>query len=249
MKQYTLSIIIPTYREEKNIVRCITESLQYLKNNPRIQAFEIIVVADNAGDKTIPLVQEHLSGSPQLQLVVNPTRLQKGFSVKKGMLAGQYELLLFYDADLSTPLTEIDHFLDHIDHYDICIASRGLKESQVEKQWFKLFLSKGFSLIKYVLLGLSFKDTQCGFKMFHNKTKVLFTKQTIKSSAFDVEILYLAKRMGFSVKEIPVRWVDSETSNFRTSQVIIQFLKDMWKIRTTKYDLKTQYNPKTERIT
>ncbi|MBI2547990.1 glycosyltransferase [Candidatus Woesearchaeota archaeon] len=238
MKQYTLSIVIPTYREEKNIVRCIQESLDYLRKNSRIHAFEIIFVADDAGDKTIPLIQEHLPHHPELRLLVNSTRLQKGFSVRKGMLAAQYDLLLFYDADLSTPLTEIDHFFEYIDHYDICIASRGLKESHVEKKWSKTFLSNGFSMIKYLLLGLPYKDTQCGFKMFHHKTKVIFDRQTIKSSAFDVEILYIARKMGFSIKEIPVRWVDSAISNFTTSHVIVQFLKDMWKIRTTRYDFK-----------
>ncbi|MBI5073191.1 glycosyltransferase family 2 protein, partial [Candidatus Woesearchaeota archaeon] len=115
--------------------------------------------------------------------------------------------------------------------YDIVIGSRGLKESQVQKRPFKIFMSKCFSLLKWMILGLKFQDTQCGFKLFKRKTLSIFEKQTIKSSCFDVELLYIAQKQGFSIKEKAVTWMDSDLSNFQTWKIVPEFLRDMTKIR------------------
>ncbi|MEK6938128.1 MAG: glycosyltransferase [Nanoarchaeota archaeon] len=230
-KKYDLSIIIPTYKEENRIERCIKESLFFFRNNERISNFEIIFVADNAGDHTIEIIQKYLPENQEMSLIVNEQREQKGGSVQKGMLHARYELLLFYDVDLSTPLYETDVFLNEIDDYDILIGSRGMKESKIEKKWFKVFLSRCYSLLKKTSLGLDLKDTQCGFKMFKKNSKILFEKQTIKSSAFDVEILFLAKIFNLRIKEIPITWIDSDMSNFKTHKIILNFLKETIKIR------------------
>jgi dolichyl-phosphate beta-glucosyltransferase len=233
-KQHDLSIIIPTYREEVNITRCIIESLEFFRKNPRIRKFEIIFVADNAGDRTISIIRRHLPANPELRLLVNKNRLQKGFSVRRGVLGAKYSTIMFYDADLSTPLYETNKFLDHIDGYDLVIASRGLKGSKVKKKWTKMFFSRGFSFLKKTLLGIDFTDTQCGFKMFTRRCRELFEKQTISSSTFDLEILYLAKKKGFSVKELPVTWIDSDASNFTTLGNVKQCLRDMFHIINTQ---------------
>ncbi len=229
-KQHDLSVIIPTYREEVNITRCIIESLGFFRNNPRIREFEIIFVADNAGDRTIDIIRKHLPANPEIRLLVNKKRLQKGFSVRRGVFEAKYSTIMFYDADLSTPLYETNKFLDRISDYDMVIASRGLRNSKVKKKWSKMFFSRGFSFLKKTLLGIDFTDTQCGFKMFTHRCKELFEKQTISSSTFDLEILYLAKNKGFSVKELPVTWIDSDASNFTTLGNIRQCFKDIFLI-------------------
>ncbi|MEM0230920.1 MAG: glycosyltransferase [Candidatus Woesearchaeota archaeon] len=229
--KWNLSIIIPVFREENRIERCIKESLFFLNNCKKINKFEIIFVADKSGDKTIDIIRKHAAREKRIKLIVNKKREEKGGSVKIGMLRAKYELMMFYDADLSTPLYEINKFLELIPKYDILIASRGLKDSKVQKKPFKILLSRIFSILKRILLGIKFKDTQCGFKMFKRKCRVLFEKQRIKSDAFDVEILYLAQKMGFRIKEVPVTWIDSDMSNFRTFEVILRFKRDLIKIK------------------
>jgi dolichyl-phosphate beta-glucosyltransferase len=232
--KWNLSVIIPVFHEENRIERCMKESVTFLKNCKKIKNFEIRFVADKSGDGTIDLIKRYAKSNKKIKLIVNKKREGKGGSVQIGMLKAKYELMMFYDADLSTPLYEIDTFLDLIPKYDVLIASRGLKESKVEKKFFKIILSRGFSLLKKILLGMNFKDTQCGFKMFKKKCKVIFEKQRIKSDAFDAEILYIAKKMGFRIKEVPVTWIDSDMSNFNTVKVILRFLRDTLKIRMNK---------------
>lgn len=238
--KHDLSIVIPTYKEETRIERCIKESLFFLRNNEKIKNFEIIFVADDAGDKTIDIIKSNLKENKELKLIVNPKREQKGGSVKIGMLEAKYDPLLFFDVDLSTPLYEINESLDHIEKYDIVIGSRGMKESKIEKKYIGIFLSKCFSVLKWTIVGLNFKDTQCGFKMFKRKTLDVFKKQRIKSSFFDVEILYIAKKMGFTIKEKPITWIDSDASNFNQGKVILSFLKELTRMKW--YTIKGYYN-------
>ena len=227
-----LSVVIPAYKEEKRIHRCIKESLFFLRENKHIGKFEIIFVADVSGDKTISIIQEYMKENTEIQLIVNTERQQKGGSVKIGMLQAQYSVVIFYDVDLSTPLYEINDSLKLLKTYHVVIGSRGLKESNVEKNQFKIFLSKGFSFFKWVILGLHFTDTQCGFKMFRKEiVSLLFERQHLKSSCFDVELLYIAKKYNLNIKEKPITWIDSDMSNFNTLHVVLSFFRELVKIR------------------
>lgn len=230
-----LSVIIPVYKEENRIIRCIEESLFFFRNNKHIKNFEIIFVADKSGDKTIELIQQYLKKNKEIQLIINETRQQKGGSVKIGVSHARYSLLLYYDTDLSTPLYEVNECLEFIQQYDLIIGSRGLKESHIQKKYFGIFLSHSFSLLKFLVLGLHIKDTQCGFKMFRKSVAPLFEKQSIKSSCFDVELLYLAQKNGFTIKEKPITWIDSDMSNFQTWKIIPTFLKDLFAIRINSW--------------
>lgn len=237
-KKPFLSVIIPTYREETRIVKCIEESLFFFRNNSKISKFELLFLSDNAGDSTIQTIRSYARKNREIRLIANKKRLRKGGSVKEGMLKAKGDIMLFYDTDLSTPLYETNKFLDAIKKNDIVIASRGLKKSRVEKKFFKILLSRGFSLLKFLLLGITLSDTQCGFKMFSRKCLPVFKHQTIMSSVFDVEILFIAKKMGYSIKELPVTWVDSDMSNF-TSSIILTVLKEIVQIKVN--DLKSMY--------
>lgn len=235
-----LSVVIPAYKEEHRIERCIRESLSFLRGHPAVGKFELLFVADVSGDKTIELIQKYQRQHKEIKLIVNPQREQKGGSVKVGMLHAKYDVLLFYDVDLSTPLDEITRALNDLKEYDVVIGSRALPESHVQKDFFKTVLSTGFSLLKWLVLGLPYKDTQCGFKMFRSSTRIIFEKQRLKSSAFDVELLFIARRLGFCVKEMPVTWVDSEGSNFNILHVVFSFFRELAKIRIN--GLKGYYN-------
>ena len=235
-----LSVIIPVYKEERRITRCIEDSLLFFRNNPTIQKFELLFVADVSGDKTIAIIQSYLAKNKEIHLVVNETRLQKGGSVQKGMLAANYDLLLYYDADLSTPLYEINETLALIQNYDIVIGSRGMPGAHVEKRYFKIFLSKCFSFLKWLTLGINLYDTQCGFKMFRRSTLIIFEKQLHQSSCFDVELIYIAQKHGFTVKEKPVTWIDSDMSNFNTVHIVLSFFGELAKIRMNGW--KRKYN-------
>jgi dolichyl-phosphate beta-glucosyltransferase len=239
--KYALSVIIPTYRESNRIERCIVESLRFLRSSNKIKEFEIIFASDKSNDDTIPIIKKFMKENQEIKVIEFKERQQKGGAIKSAVKIAQHNLILFYDVDLSTPLYEIDKFLNIISNYDLLIASRGMKESRVQKKFIKIAFSKAFSILKYLILGINFKDTQCGFKMFNKKAIALFEKQTIKSSAFDVELLFIAKKWKLMVKEVPVTWIDSDTSNFNTFKVIIIFLKEI--IRVKLNDIKGSYNP------
>jgi dolichyl-phosphate beta-glucosyltransferase len=242
MKRHDLSVIIPVYREERRIIRCINETAFFFKHNKRIRNYDIIFIADKSGDRTIEIIREAIKQHPRMKLVVNTRRLHKGGSVRKGMLMAKYDPMMFFDADLSTPLYEIDSFLDMIDDYDVLIGSRALKDSKVEKKWYKTLMSKTFSLFKWVVLGLNVKDTQCGFKMYRKKCKKLFEMQQMAVGTFDIEIILMAKRNGFRLKEVPVTWVDVDMSNFNTIQIAAEAFVDV--LRMKRNDLAGKYTLK-----
>jgi dolichyl-phosphate beta-glucosyltransferase len=228
---FSISVVIPTYRNENQIKKGIEKSLSFFRANKKIEKFEIIFASDRAEDNTIEIIKKHLVDNSEIILMENKTRLQKGGSIRRAMLKTRYPIKLYYDADLSTPLEEVDRFLELIDEWDIVIGSRRIKGANVKKNIVKKFLSAGFSLLNYLVLGLTYRDTQCGFKMFNENSLDIFKKQKIVSNAFDVEILWLAKKMGFKVKEHPVTWVDSDTSNFTALGAIYSLLKGTIQVR------------------
>jgi glycosyltransferase involved in cell wall biosynthesis len=247
MRQHDISVIIPVFKEERSIERAIVEMARFFGKNRRIRDYEIIFVADKSGDRTIEIIQAAVKRDPHLKLIVNRCREQKGGSVRIGMLKAKYDPMLFFDADLSTPLREINVFLDQIDDYDIIIGSRGLPESKVKKRMFRVFLSKGFSLFKRVLLGLTVKDTQCGFKMFRKQCKPIFKMQRIKTGTFDVELLVIAKRNNYKLKELPITWVDVGNSNFNALNLVYRMSMDTVMIKRNdllgKYRMKPASSP------
>jgi dolichyl-phosphate beta-glucosyltransferase len=204
-----LSIIIPAFNEERRLPKAIEQIGSYLGARP-LQA-EILVVNDGSSDATPKLIESYRAKYPALRLISNGRNRGKGFSVRHGMLEARGEIALFTDADLSTPIEEADKLLAALREsgFDAAIGSRALDRSLIEvhQSAFREWAGTLFNRLVRRITGIEFSDTQCGFKAFRReRTRIIFEQQRIERFGFDPEILYLAKRHGLRVAEIPVRW-------------------------------------------
>jgi dolichyl-phosphate beta-glucosyltransferase len=217
-----ISIIVPAYNEATRIPQTLRTVENYLeKENWNA---EVIVVNDGSTDQTASVVTEACSRFKALRLVENPGNLGKGYSVRHGIFEARGEVLLFTDADLSAPITEMTKLVEPIlkNQFDVTFGSRAVDRSLigVHQSLFRETSGRIFNLFVQVLTGLPFKDTQCGFKAFRRDAAVrVFELQTIMGFGFDPEILYIAHKRRLRLKEVPVRWDHVEGTTVR-------FLKD-----------------------
>src|SRR6478672_3268104 len=204
------SIIIPAYNEAARL----GSTLERVLSSVSQQAWdaEIVVVNDGSRDQTPDLVRTRSAVHPNLRLIENPGNRGKGYSVRNGMLNATGELLLFSDADLSSPIEEAPKLLAAIQNgADVAIGSRWIRpETQTKRQsLLRQLYGRAFNLALRVLLGLKQKDTQCGFKAFtRSAAQRIFPLQHIERWGFDPEILYLGRHFGFRIDEVPVAWAD-----------------------------------------
>jgi len=237
-----ISLIIPVYNEEKRIKLTLGKCISYFKNK-KID-YEIIIVDDGSTDKTRLIIKDFLSKNKNIKLTKQRKNKGKGYSVKEGMLLANGDYLLFSDADLSTPIEEIEKFIKVMKKgYDIVIASRNMKDSiiPIKQPFFRKFLGQVFPLIVNLLILPGYKDTQCGFKLFKKEVAIkIFSKQKINDFGFDVEILFIAKKYGYKIKEIPVIWSNSLVSKVSPLLDSIRMFLDILKIRLN--DIKNTYN-------
>jgi dolichyl-phosphate beta-glucosyltransferase len=224
-----LSIVIPAYNEESRLPKTLGRIFAYLQARP--YRTEILVVDDGSSDRTSEIVNSCAQNYPGLRLVSNGRNRGKGFSVRHGMLEALGEIALFTDADLSTPIEEADKLLAAIRErgYDGAIGSRAMDRSLIEVHQSVIREQAGIFFNRLVrwIMGIEFSDTQCGFKAFRTeRTRIIFEQQRIERFGFDPEILFLAKRQGFRVAEVPVRWShDSATKVNVAADGIRMFLE------------------------
>lgn len=227
-----ISVVIPAYNEEYRIESSIVSIIKYL--NANFNKYEIIIVDDCSSDITNEIVSRYTNEN--VRVLRNETNRGKGYSIKRGILNATYPMVLFSDSDLATPLEELKEFTEYITYhnYDIVIASRNLKESNIDvkQPCYRQILGKTFPKIVYFAFLKGFKDTQCGFKLFKTDiAKKIFQLQMIERFSFDVEVLLIAKKMGCLVKEAPVVWNDKAGSTVRTFKDGFQMLVDLLKIK------------------
>lgn len=231
------SIIIPAYNESRRIRPTLDEILRYAAESH--WDVEILVVDDGSRDDTPEIIREYAQAHPQVRLVQNPGNRGKGYSVCNGMLHAQGEIRLFSDADLSSPITEAEKLFAAINAgADIAIGSRWLRaDLQKERQpLYRQLLGRIFNLLLRVVLGLHFKDTQCGFKAFRAKAaNGIFPLQKIEHWGFDPEILFLARKMGFKTVEIPVAWAHSEGTRLHPFRDGMRMFGDVIHIRWNQW--------------
>lgn len=228
-----LSVIIPAYNEEKRLPITLREVNKYLKR----QDFEseIIVVSDGSTDKTVKVTKNLMAEINNLRVLEFEKKRGKGFGVKQGILEAKGDFRVFMDADNSTTIDQVEKMWPEFEQgFDVVLGSRDIKEAliAVPQPWFRRKLGDIFNLIVQVISGLwGIWDTQCGFKGFTKKAAVdIFSKSVIDGFAFDVEVLMLAKKMGYRFKEIPVVWINDPQSKVKFKSMV-NMLIDVLKIR------------------
>jgi glycosyltransferase involved in cell wall biosynthesis len=227
-----LSIIIPAFNEERRLPQTLSRVRAFLKSRPGTS--EVIVVDDGSTDGTAQLVQKMSGTWPELHLLKNPGNRGKGYSVRHGMLESQGEIVLFTDADLSAPIEEADKLFAALKTHDAAIGSRDIDRSLIEVHQSRSREVAGmmFNLAVRLILALPFQDTQCGFKAFtSNRAHVLFEQQRIERFGFDPELLFLAKRHGLTVAEVPVRWAHDEGTRVHALRDGMRMVFDVFRIR------------------
>jgi glycosyltransferase involved in cell wall biosynthesis len=237
-----LSIIIPAYNEEDRIIQTISKAIFYL--NSRDYLSEILIVSDGSSDNTGNVVKGFDPGEKvTLKFFEYHPNRGKGYAVRYGMLKGNFEIVMFMDADYSVPMEEVGKGLNLIENgADIAIASRAIEGSVVSQHqnFFREISAKIYTFIQNFYLGISYRDTQCGFKLFTRyAAQRLFSEQKLNSVIFDPEILWLAKKAGFTVEEFPVEWKHMEDSriqydNLRKSLFVFQELFRIKKLHKTE---------------
>lgn len=210
----SLSIIIPAYNEESRLPSTLDRIVEYLRTK-EWSFVEVLVVDDGSRDGTAELVKRYHSRANAVQLLSNPGNRGKGYAVRHGMLKARGEWLLITDSDLSAPIEELDLLWRSAEEKNakIAIGSRALDRSliAVHQPVIREFSGRVFNFLMRLATGLPFRDTQCGFKLFHfSAAKIIFPKQQLDGFGFDVEDLFIARLKGISTIEVPVRWANVE---------------------------------------
>jgi dolichyl-phosphate beta-glucosyltransferase len=233
-----LSVVIPAYNEEKRIEKTLVEVLNYFKEQE--YTYEIIVVNDGSKDKTEQIIKKYSFKNKKLKLISYKPNHGKGYAVRTGILASKGEFILFSDADLSTPIQETERLLEAAKYCDVVIASRSVKESKIKTVFYRRLMGLVFVMFVKILAVPGINDTQCGFKMFRKAAALkLFNQQKIDGWAFDVEVLYLARKYGYKIQELGVKWQHFEHENVNPVLQSFKMFREIAKIRIN--DLKGIY--------
>ena len=243
MQNLTYSLVIPAYNEGARLAATLEKVLGYMARH-ECDA-EVIVVNDGSRDNTADIVRSFAQDHPSLRLVENPGNRGKGYSVRNGVLHARGRIVLFTDADLSSPIEEVPKLLQALAAgSDIAIGSRWLQaELQTKRQSLhRQLFGRIFNLLLRITLGLPFKDTQCGFKAFRQRAALaVFPLQKIEGWGFDPETLFLARKFGLKVQEVPVVWAHDGGTRIHPiadgARMFVEMLRIRW------YDLSGKYNP------
>jgi glycosyltransferase involved in cell wall biosynthesis len=234
----SLSIVIPAYNEERRLAATLERINTYLAG-AGWKFSEIVVVDDGSRDGTVALVENFAARAPCVRLVRNPGNRGKGYSVRHGMLEAKGEWALFTDADLSSPIEELEKLWSKAQetHAEVAIGSRALDRSLVgtHQPLLREYAGRAFNLAVRVITGLPFWDTQCGFKLFETRAaREIFRRQQLERFGFDVEVLFIARKLGYSAIEVPVRWNDVAGTKVSTLNGLAAFL-DPLRVRVNQW--------------
>ncbi|MFJ4037523.1 dolichyl-phosphate beta-glucosyltransferase [Microbacterium sp. NPDC090007] len=236
-----VTVVIPAYNEEWRILPTIGAIATHM--SARGEPWELIVADDGSTDATVALVRDLRFAN--LRLLTASRNTGKGDAVRRGVLAARGALVLFADADQSTPIEQFDRLASRLDEgFDVVVGSRAVAGAAVSnKSLGRRILSGGLHFLVSRLFGIGVADTQCGFKLFTAPAAHrLFSTQVIDGFSFDLEVLYLAHKLGYRVTEEPVEWYDAPGSTVDAAKVALQFLGDLVRIRVL--DLRGVYRPR-----
>ncbi len=229
------SLVIPAYNERVRIESCIRRVAEWVRTRPGEVSWEVILADDGSTDDTVERARA-IARDEKLELSVlsYPDNRGKGAAIRAGVLASAGETILISDTDLSTPLSEWEKLADALRTHPIAIGSRALQDHLVRKRqsFHRVLLGRAGNRLIQMLAVPGIQDTQCGFKLFRGEeARGLFRDARIDRFAWDVEILYLARRRGLAIAEIPVLWFNSPESKVRVVRDAVQTLWDVLWIR------------------
>jgi len=237
-REPVLSVVIPAFNEAVRLPRTVMETLRWC--SAQNLSFEVVIVDDGSRDDTLALARVFSECDSRVRTMAC-VHTGKGGAVRVGMLNAKGRYVLFMDADGATPLPEIAKLLALMQRYDIAIGSRaadGFGEVEVRTSFRRRIVGRVFARIVNFLAVCGIDDTQCGFKMFRREAaEAVFAHQKIRGFAFDVEILFIAQRLGLSMKEIPVNWIAQPGSKVKVVRDSIRMLKDIIRIRWLHRDV------------
>jgi len=249
-KKPYLSVIVPSYNEKKNLSRgALDELVNFLKKQD--YSWELILSDDGSTDGTIEALHKFAKEHPHTEVVEN-VHAGKGPTVKAGMLVAHGEWRLFTDFDQSTSISEITKLLRYTKEYDVIFGSREMIGAQRDKEpFYRHLMGRGFNLMVQTLAVPGMLDTQCGFKLFSEEaTRKLFHSLKIYgdanlrsdayTGAFDVELLYLANKFKFKIREVPIEWKHHETNRVSPIKDSLRMLRDIIRIRIA--DIRKKYD-------
>lgn len=246
-----LSIVVPAYNEANRLPLTLQKIRDYI--SLRSFASEIIVVDDGSSDNTAELAEQQAAEEPRLRVIRNP-HMGKGAAVRTGMLDGKGRYVLYTDADLSTPIEEVEKLLPWMTkrNYDIVIGSReGKGARRYDEPFYRHFMGRVFNTLVRLVALRQFQDTQCGFKAFTREaTQDLFNRVKLYGAdakevtgamvtGFDVEVLYLALKHGYKVREVPVDWYYSPGTKVSPIRDSLRLMRDVFQVRVK--DIKGEY--------
>jgi len=245
-----LSVVIPSYNEKQNISRgVLSEVIEYLRSQP--YDWEILLSDDGSKDGTSQALAEFASQHKHVQFLQN-IHAGKGPTVQSGMLKATGQWRLFTDFDQSTPISEIEKLLKYTKSYPVIIGSREITGALRDKEpWYRHLMGKGFNLMVQLFAVPGILDTQCGFKLFSAEaSEKLFGNLQVYgrlkerhdafTGAFDVEVLFLARKWNLSIKEVPILWHHHETDRVSPVKDSLRMLKDIIKVRLA--DVRGKYH-------
>ncbi|RJQ37711.1 glycosyltransferase [Candidatus Microgenomates bacterium] len=250
MNKIFLSVVIPCFEEMANLQKGVLDKVKHFLDKKKYK-YEVVIVDDGSKDGSIEFIEEFTKENSNFRLIKN-SHLGKAGTVTTGVLKAKGEFVLFTDMDQATPIEEAENLLPFFSQgYDVVIGSR--KSQRKGAPWTRILMARGMMLLRSFLIGIKdISDTQCGFKMFKNSVaQNLFSKvndlhhgfQKVSGSSvsagFDVELLYLSEKMGYKIKEVPVKWLYVETRRVSPIKDSIDGLVDLMKIKIN--DLKGEY--------
>jgi dolichyl-phosphate beta-glucosyltransferase len=244
-----LSVVIPSFNEMSNLRKGVLDKVAHFLSKQKY-TYEVIVVDDGSDDGSIGFTEKFIKDNSGFKLIKN-SHLGKAGAVTSGMLSSKGNYVLFMDMDQATPIEEINKLLPFIANHDIVIGSRGTKREG--DPWTRLLMARGMIVLRSIIVGIrGISDTQCGFKLFKkNVSDNLFLKlknfhngyKTIAGSSvkagFDVELLFLAEKLGYKIKEVPVEWLYVESRRVSPIRDSLEAVQDLLIIKfndlTQKY--------------
>ncbi len=230
-----LSIVIPAFNEARRLPGTLRQLAAFC--NELKSTWEVVVVVEKSGDETLELATEASKSQANFRVIDTRVHRGKGAAVRRGVLEARGRIILFMDADLSVPPEEVAVFLGFFEAHpeaDVLVGSRKHAQSRILKRqnWLRQRMGEIFNWILRRVAGIRVRDTQCGFKAFRKPAaEAIFSRQQLDGFAFDVEVLLLAEKLGYTTRELPVRWTNSPDSRVNIVRDSLKMLKDAIMVR------------------